>query len=277
MRERTKDRVLGFMSIGLIVVFLLVLKFYGPQRMPVGPLDVSVVDTNYQTLPYVRVEIENLQKGYKSEAQNFGRYFDGPFWEGRHRVVVKLGNHSGEMTELVYDRVHDFTKDMKTLGITLNNVRQRFDIEVAEQEVKIPVTQYAERKDIFIRPYEEGRWVQRKDVSAPFELKVLDDIEDILHANINSFLSDFRYVTFIRQEYPVSKWLYHVVFTNSEPKPHDRTGGTYNFIFSTPNVSFTVSQDVAVMNRLTYSSPTLTMSGFTIAQTTFESKEFLPK
>ena len=35
-----------------------------------------------------------------------------------------------------------------------------FDVEVAEQGVKIPITQYAERKDILIRPYEEGRWVQ---------------------------------------------------------------------------------------------------------------------
>ena len=277
MRERTKDRVLGFMSIGLIVVFLLVLKFYGPQRMPVGPLDVSVVDTNYQTLPYVRVEIENLQKGYKSEAQNFGRYFDGPFWEGKHRVVVKLGNHSGEMTELVYDRVHDFTKDMKTLGITLNNVRQRFDIEIAKQEVKIPETQYAERKDIFLRPYEDGQWTQRKNISAPFELKILDDIENIFRANIYTFLAGFRYVTFIRQEYPEGKWVYHVRFTHSHPEPHERTGSGYNFFFSTPNIGFSVSQDMAVFNRVYYSSQFLNIHGFTIVQTTFASKDFLPK
>ncbi|MBI2062410.1 MAG: hypothetical protein HYT64_01835 [Candidatus Yanofskybacteria bacterium] len=245
--------------------------------MPVSPLLVSVVDGNSYILPYVRVEIEDLKRNRKSEAQNLGRYYDGPFYEGRHRVVVKLGNDSDAMTEVVYDRVHDFTKDMKTLGITLENVRQRFDIEVAEQAINIPVVEYTQRKDIFIRPYEEGKWVQRNDISAPFELRVFDDIEDILHADIHSFLIDFQYVTFIRQEYPVGKWIYHVVFTNSYPKPHDSVGGTYNFAFSTPNVSFTVSQDVAVMNRLTYSSPNLTMSGFTIVQTTFETKDFLSK
>lgn len=277
MENRTRDRMLGFLSIGLIIAFLLVLKFYGPHRMPVSPLLVSVVDGNSYILPYVRVEIEDLKRNRKSEAQNLGRYYDGPFYEGRHRVVVKLGNDSDAMTEVVYDRVHDFTKDMKTLGITLENVRQRFDIEVAEQAINIPVVEYTQRKDIFIRPYEEGKWVQRNDISAPFELRVFDDIEDILHADIHSFLIDFQYVTFIRQEYPVGKWIYHVVFTNSYPKPHDSVGGTYNFAFSTPNVSFTVSQDVAVMNRLTYSSPNLTMSGFTIVQTTFETKDFLSK
>ena len=266
-----------FLLVVIFVVGFLVIKFLGREQLNVGPLDVSVVDVNYYTLPYVRVEIENLEKGYKSGAQNFGRYYDGPFFEGKHRVVVKLGGHSDDMTEVVYNRVHDFTKDMKTLGITLGNVRQRFDIEVAEQEVSIPVTQYAERKDILIRPYEEGRWVQRKDIGAPFELKILDDIEDILHADVRSFLRDFRYATFIRQEYPAGKWIYHVILTNAEPKPHNRNGGTYNFLFSVPNVSFTVSQDVAVMNRLTYSSPNLMMSGFTIAQTTFKTKDFLNK
>ncbi len=266
-----------FLLIGILVAGFLAVKFLGKEQPNIGPVDVSVVDTNYYMLPYVRVEVEDLKRGYKSEAQNFGRYFDGPFYEGRHRVVVKLGSHSEKMTEVVYDRVHDFTKDMKTLGIRLENVRQRFNVEVAEQEVKIPTTQYAERNDILIRPYEEGQWVQRKDISAPFELQILDDIEDILHANVHTFLSNFRYVTFIRQEYPTGKWIYHVIFTNSEPKPHERSGGMYNFAFSTPNISLTVSQDLAVMNRLSYSSPTLAMSGFTIIQTTFETKDFLPK
>lgn len=266
--------ILTFTICLLLVIFGF--RLFGPEKQTVGPLDVSVVDANYHTLPYVRVEIENLEKGYKSEALNLGRYFDGPFFEGKHRVVVKLGNYSGEMTEVVYDKVHDFTKDMKTLRITLDNVRQRFDIEVADQEVKIPTLPYAEWNAIVIKPYNR-QFTQRTGVNSPVESRVLDDIEDDFHANIDGLLRDFRYVTFIRQEYPAGKWIYHVIFTNSHPKPFGRDGGTYNFTFSTPNVSFIVSQDVTEMNRINYSSPTLTMSGFTIVQTTFETKDFLPK
>ncbi len=258
----------------LLVIFGYIL--FVQDKQNVGPLDVSVVDANYHTLPYVRVEIENLQKGYKSEAQNFGRYYDGPFFEGKHRVVVKLGNHSDEMTEVVYDKVHNFTKDMKTLGITLANVRQRFDIAVAEQEIKIPVLPYAEWNAIVIKPYNR-HFTQRTGVNAPIESRVLDDIEDDFHANIDGLLHDFRYVTFIRQEYPTGKWIYHVIFTDLHPKPHSNNDGTYNFAFSIPNMIFTVSQDMSAMNRFSYSSPTLAMSGFTIVQTTFETKDFLSK
>lgn len=266
--------ILTFITCSLLVIFGF--RLFGPEKQNVGPLDVSVVDANYHTLPYVRVEIENLKKGYKSESQNFGRYFDGPFFEGKHRVVVKLGHHSDEMTEVVYDKVHNFTKDMKTLGITLANVRQRFDIAVAEQEVKIPVLPYAEWNAIVIKPYNR-RFTQRMGTNSPVEARVLDDIEDDFHANIDGLLRDFRYVTFIRQEYPVGKWIYYVVFTDLHPKPHSNNGGTYNFAFSIPNMIFTVSQDIAVMNRLSYSSPTLVMSGFTIVKITFETKDFLSK
>ena len=61
-----------FLLVGILVVGFLAIKFLGQEQKNVGPLDVSVVDANYHTLPYVRVEIENLQNGYKTEAQNFG-------------------------------------------------------------------------------------------------------------------------------------------------------------------------------------------------------------
>ena len=48
--------VISTFTIGLLAL-IFGFRLFGPQRMPVGPLYVSVVDTNYQTLPYVRVEI----------------------------------------------------------------------------------------------------------------------------------------------------------------------------------------------------------------------------
>lgn len=113
--------------------------------------------------------------------------------------------------------------------------------------------------------------------NAPVEAGILDDIEDDFHADIDGLLRNFRYVTFIRQEYPIGKWIYDVIFTDLHPKPHSNNGGSYNFTFPIPNMIFTVSQDIAAMDRLSYSSPTLVVSGFTIVQTTFETKNFLTK
>lgn len=283
MENRTEDRIVGLVSIVLIVVFLLVLKFWGPQRMPVGPLDVSVVDTNYQTLPYVRVEIENLEKGYKSEAQNLGRFWDGPFYEGEHRVVVKLGNHSSQMDMVVYDKVHNFTKDMKTLGITLRNVRQRFNIEVADLNAEIPVLPYVEWNGTVLQTYSKGRYSQKTDLTVPtkIELKVLDDIESSFDTNLDNLFRDFSYVTFIRQEvqsvenYPNGTWIYHVIFTKSEPSYNWVT--PHQLAWPIPNISFTVSQGMPEMNKLYYSLPDLLVNGMTIVKTTFETKDFLTK
>lgn len=248
-----------------------------PERQKVGPLEVSVVDTNYYILPYVRVEIEDLKRGDKTAVQNFGRYWDGPFFEGKHRVVIKLGEHSDKMTTVVYDRIHNFTKDMEDFGIRLENVRQRFDIEVAEKETKIPVLPYSERKNILLSPLNNRRFAQRTDISAPVELKILDDIEENFHTNVHVIVRDFRYVTFIRQEYPAGKWIYHAIFANSHSQPFRIEDGVYKFNFSTPNLSFTVSQDITAMNRFHYSSAPRILSGFTLIQTTFETKNFLPK
>lgn len=271
-----------------ILVFCLLVVFFYSERPNVGPLDISVTDVNYNALPYVRVEIENLENGHKSGGQSSGGYYGGPFFEGKHRVVVKLGKHSSEMNVIVYDKIHDFTKGMKTLDIRLDNVRQRFNIETAELDVKIPILSYVEWNDIAIRPHKEVRYTQRTDIksAAEVELKVLDDIEDSFNTNLSNFFRDFRYVTFIRQErpftqnypdYPENVWIYHVIFTNSQPESFVRTGGTFNFTLPIPNFSFTVSQGMPEMNRLSYSSPSLTVSGFTIVETTFETKDFLHK
>lgn len=258
-------------------------RLFGPEQPTVGPLDVSVADVNYHTLPYVRVEIENLEKGYKSVAQNLGRYFDGPFYEGKHRVVVKLGKHSSEMDLIVYDKIHDFTKDMKTLGITLGNVRQRFNIEVADLNIEIPVVPYVEWNGIVFQAYIDGRYSQRTNLTAPtkVELKVLDDIESSFNTNLDNLFRDFSHVTFIRQEvqftknYPEGTWIYHVIFTKSEPSYNWTTPN--KLAWPVPNISFTVSRGMPEMNKFNYSSPSLSVSGRTIVQTTFETKDFILK
>ena len=274
--------VIATFTIGLLAL-IFGFKLFAPEQRTVGPLDVSVTDVGYHTLPYVRVEIENLEKGYKSEAQNSGRFFDGSFYEGEHRVVVKLGKHSSEMDTVVYDKVHNFTKDTKTLGITLNNVRQRFDVEVADQNTEILVVPYVEWNSTVLQAYSEGRYSRRTDLTAPtkVELKVLDDIESSFNTNLDNLFRDFSHVTFIRQEvqftkdYPEGMWIYHVIFTESEPSYNWVT--PHQLAWPVPNVSFTVSQGMPEMNKLSHSLPSLSVSGITIVKTTFETKDFISK
>lgn len=110
--------------------------------------------------------------------------------------------------------------------------------------------------------------------SVPRELIILDNIQDAFHADIQGFLEGFQYVTFVRQEYPNGKWIYHAIFTDSKPKTSVRKGNIYIFTFPKPNVVFTVSRDFPMMNRINYSSSIFTISAFTVVQTTFESKDF---
>ncbi|OGN00437.1 MAG: hypothetical protein A3B91_04295 [Candidatus Yanofskybacteria bacterium RIFCSPHIGHO2_02_FULL_41_29] len=155
--EEMKDRTYALLVIGLVVAFFLGINFLSLGRPQINQLLVEVRDTNFYLLPYVTVEINNLEKkGYGQGGTSFGRFIVGPLYEGEYSVTVSLGEESGKMDKLVYSKVHYLKKDMTNLIIVLDNVIQRFDIQIAERGVKIYGSDHPGRKNIVISPYKES-------------------------------------------------------------------------------------------------------------------------